>query len=196
MRLERSQLLRKGSTVLPCWPTNLNASNSDVIREKAFTGPYLCLITKNKFQQTASWKCCDINLQWEMCFLDYLTKISVFSKHCIIVWRKKILQYCLFHCLFYHRGAHQSGRRTSYQNWNPFSGTYTFWKAEERNGTILMHWCHFLTIKKKKKKQTLNAWNEEMKPKIQNAVMRVRLNVCPHHLWFLLYHIASHWALW
>lgn len=48
MRLKRSQLLIKGSTVLSCWPTNLNASDSDVIQEKAFTGVYLCLLIKNK----------------------------------------------------------------------------------------------------------------------------------------------------
>lgn len=195
MRLERSQLLRKGSSVLPCWPTNLNASNSDVIREKAFTGPYLCLITKNKFQQTASWKCCDINLQWEMCFLDYLTKISVFSKHCIIVWRKKILQYCLFHCLFYHRGAQPKWEENILPKLKPLLWDVHILEGRGKkwnHSDPLMSLSHY----KEEKKKTLNAWNEEMKPKIQNAVMRVRLNVCPHHLWFLLYHIASHWALW
>lgn len=119
MRLRRSQLLIKGSPVLSCCPTNLNASRSAVISEKAYLRcAYAYSLKTSKFQQTASWKCCDIHPQLQMCFLHYFKQSLYYylkEKSTTVVFiSQPILP------------SNHCGKRTSDQNENSFFGTQRF----------------------------------------------------------------------
>lgn len=95
-----------------------------------------------------------------MCFLDYLIKINILSKACIIVRREKnkILQYYLFHD-FTHLGIQLKWEENKYQIKYVFVG-HMHLERQRKNGTALIHGSHFLKIKKNKKQMhETKKWN-------------------------------------